>query len=159
MSCFYVEKKDKRIYSGHIAYISPVYPLLLTVHRIRGYHFRYEWPFIDDEPNDSLVFYGQNILNGVVKPIMRSKQITPKEGEVVREVSGKTFEKEVMQSPNDVVIQFYSNVCDHCKKMSKRFEKVAVEMKDNPSLTFLRYSVNENDIDVEQIYVGTMGMM
>ena len=48
-------------------------------------------------------------------------------------------------------------VCDHCKKMSKRFEKVAAALQDDPSLTFLRYSVNENDIDVEQIYVGMEG--
>ena len=98
-----------------------------------------------------------NILNGVVKPFTRSKRITPKDGELVREVAGSDFEREVMQSENDVVIQFYSNVCDHCKKMSKRFEKVAAALQDDPSLTFLRYSVNENDIDVEQIYVGMEG--
>ena len=154
MSCFYVEKKDKRIYSGYVSNLSPEYPLLLTVHRIRGYHFKYEWPSIDDESVESLGFYGQNILSGAVKPLMRSKRIVPKAGERVREVAGDAFEKEVMESPNDVVIQFYSNVCDHCKKMSKRFEKVAAAFEDDPSLTFLRYSVNENDIDVEQIYVG-----
>ena len=157
MTCFYVEKKEKRMYSGYIANLNPDYPFLLTMYRIRGYHFKYEWPSIEDEPVESLIFFGHNILNGVVKPFTRSKRITPKDGELVREVAGSDFEREVMQSENDVVIQFYSNVCDHCKKMSKRFEKVAAALQDDPSLTFLRYSVNENDIDVEQIYVGMEG--
>ena len=78
------------MYNGYIANLNPDYPFLLTVHRIRGYHFKYEWPSIEDEPMENLVFFGQNILSGAVKPFMRSKRVRPlqENEQAVREGGG-----------------------------------------------------------------------
>ena len=153
MTCFYVGNDETLIYNSYVKNTAVDYPLLLTVHRIRGYHFKYLWPSIEDEPVENLVMYGTEIMNKVIKPKMRSKKIWDESG-IVREVNGEMFEEEVVKSGEDVVIQFYAGACNHCTKMKKRFDKVASAFNEDRSLKFLRFSTNENDIDVEGFYVG-----
>ena len=151
--CFYIGKDEKNRYDFYMEGKSMEFPVMITVHLIRGYHFKYYFPPIENESVESLIQYQENILNGVIQPELLSDKVPRNDLPYLKTVVGTTFEKEVMKSKEDVVIQFYSDTCDHCSKMMKRFEKVASLFADDDSIRFMKFSSNTNDIDIEGIYV------
>lgn len=155
--CFYVGKDEKNRYDFYTEGKTLEFPVMITVHLIRGYHFKYFFPPIKNESVESLIQYQENILNGVIRPELLSDRESQNDLPYLKTVVGTTFEKEVMESKEDVVIQFYSDACDHCSKMLKRFEKVAALFADDSSIRFMKFSSNTNDIDIEGIHVWMSG--
>ena len=98
--------------------------------------------------------YLHNVISGVIKPELQSDKLPTNDLPYLQTVVGTNFEEEVMKSKEDVVVQFYSDACDHCSKMMKRFEKVASMFAEDDSIRFMKFSTNTNDIDVEGIHVG-----
>ena len=88
-----------------------------------------------------------------ILPELISEPIPKKTGELVQKVVGKNFEEEVLKNDKDVVIQFFSDYCDHCTKMKKRFNKVAEKFAVDPTIQFMRMSSSLNHIDVESYKV------
>ena len=156
--CFYVGKDEKNRYDFYTEGKNLKFPVMITVHHIRGYHFKYYFPPITRETVETLTQYQENILRGVIKPELLSEQPALNDLPYLKTAIGTTFEEEVMKSKEDCVVQFYSDSCDHCTKMMKRFEKVAALFADDPSIKFFKFSSNTNDIDIEGIYVGSEGI-
>ena len=151
--CFYITKEEKNRYDFYTENKSLEVPAMITVRLIRGYHFKYYFPSLAHMDVDALTQYQQDILEGLLKPELLSDKPAANDLPYLTTAVATNFEELVMKSKEDVVIQFYSDVCDHCSKMLKRFEKVASVFADDSSLRFMKFSSNTNDIDVEGIHV------
>ena len=92
---------------------------------------------------------------GSIKMIMKSqKEEELNDTGYLKSIVGTNFSSKVMESQEDVVVFFYSRVCDHCTKVLKRAEKIAEYFKDDDSIRIYKYSSQDNDVDIPEISVG-----
>ena len=101
--------------------------------------------FIDDWENKRLKSY------------IKSAEIPEDNNEDVLVVVGKTFEKEVINNDNDVMLLFYSPLCYHlyydCKDIIKKYSDVAKILKRfNKKLILGKIDFSENE--VESIHIS-----
>lgn len=157
--CFYIGKDEKNRYDYYTEGKNLQFPAMITVRHVRGYHFKYYFPPIKNESLESLLQYQKGILSGVIPPEMNSDPLPKNDLPYLQTVVSSNFKKEVMKSNEDIVIQFYSDSCDHCSKMMKRFEKAASLFAEDKDIRFMRFSSNTNDIDIEAIHVGLERVM
>lgn len=61
---------------------------------------------------------------------------------MIKKVSGKDFDKEVLQSPVPVLVDFWAPWCGPCKMISPVVETLAAE--NEGSLTVVKVNVDEN---------------
>ena len=128
---------------------------MIVAHHTRGYYFRSILSSIENEPVDSLEFFLDGVMAGSIKMIMKSqKEEDLNDTGYLKSVVGTTFSSKVMESPEDVVVFFYSRVCEHCTKVLKRAEKIAEYFKDDNSIRLYKYSSQDNDVDIPEISVG-----
>ena len=151
--CFYITREEKNRYDFYTENKGLSFPAMITVRLVRGYHFKYYFPAVKNMDVEELITYQQDILQGMIQPELLSDRPADNDLPYLTTVVGSTFDSLVMKSKEDVVIQFYSDVCDHCSKMMKRFEKVAAAFAEDPSIRFMKFSSNTNDIDDPHIFV------
>ena len=60
-------------------------------------------------------------------------------------VVGKTFDKIVMDSKKDVLIEFYAPWCGHCKKFEPDYKKLAKMHKSEKNLVIAKMDAAAND--------------
>ncbi|MBQ6387456.1 MAG: thioredoxin [Ruminococcus sp.] len=71
----------------------------------------------------------------------------------VLEVTGATFEKEVMQSDRPVLADFYANWCGPCKMLRPVLEEISDERQD---VKFVSVDIDEEDDLAEQFEVSAI---
>ena len=71
----------------------------------------------------------------------------------VLEVTGATFEKEVMQSDRPVLADFYANWCGPCKMLRPVLEEISDERQD---VKFVSVDIDEEDDLAEQCEVSAI---
>ncbi|OAO12136.1 disulfide-isomerase [Blastocystis sp. ATCC 50177/Nand II] len=152
-TCYYIQHDEKNVYEFYVKDAKVEYPQLMVVHRTRGYHFKYYLEHTKKVGPEGWRSFVEGCLAKTIKPVLPSLPVPKMQSGPVTVAVGTTFEELVMKSEEDVVVQMYSNYCDHCTKMLKRFEKVATFFKDQKNIRFVRFDASENTIDVEQIYV------
>lgn len=157
--CFYIGKSEKMYYDFYTEGRSIQFPAMITVRKIRGFYFKHYFPPIQKMSTEEISLYLHNVISGVIKPELQSDKIPINDLPYLQTVVGTNFEEEVIKSKEDVVIQFYSDACDHCSKMMKRFEKVASVFADDTSIRFMKFSTNTNDIDIEGIHVEKLNVI
>ena len=101
--------------------------------------------FVDDWENKRLKSY------------IKSAEIPEENNEDVFVVVGKTFEKEVINNDNDVMLLFYSPLCYHlyydCKDIIQKYSDIAKILKRfNKKLILAKIDASENE--VESIHIS-----
>ena len=69
--------------------------------------------------------YIENYLNGKAEKYIKSEPIPPSNDQPVKVVVGKSFQELVLNSKEDVLVEFYAPWCGHCKSLAPEYEKVA----------------------------------
>ena len=85
---------------------------------------------------------------GILKRHLKTQE-EPKENKgPIFEVVGKTFQRDVIDNDNDVMLVFYAPWCGHCKKLLPEYEKAALKLKEkNPKVILARMDATENEVE------------
>lgn len=73
---------------------------------------------------------------------MEAKQKPVKQEEKIMEITGQTFEEEVLKSEIPVLVDFYATWCGPCKMLSPILEDIAQE---NEMVKFVRVDVDKEE--------------
>ncbi|KAK7084932.1 hypothetical protein SK128_013057 [Halocaridina rubra] len=109
--------------------------------------FKYPLDPEDDFSTDVLTKFVADFKKGKLKPFLKSQPIPKRQDSPVRVVVAKNFDDEVMNSPKDVLIEFYAPWCGHCKNLEPVYKKLAKQMaKSNPDVSIAKMDATANDI-------------
>ena len=96
-----------------------------------------------DEP--SLVAFVRGVQSGSATPHYRSQPVPTTSGPVV-ELVGSTYAAAIADPDKDVLVQFYSPDCGHCRKLAPVYEAVARKLADDGDLVVAQIDASANDI-------------
>ncbi|KAM9774837.1 protein disulfide-isomerase A4 [Syngnathus typhle] len=100
----------------------------------------------DDFDSDVLREFIMAFKKGKLKPIIKSQPVPKNNKGPVKVVVGKTFDEIVMDTQNDVLIEFYAPWCGHCKKLEPEFLALGKKYKGEKNLVIAKMDVTANDI-------------
>lgn len=60
---------------------------------------------------------------------------------------GKSFNKEVIDSDDDVLVKFYAPWCGHCKALAPVWDEVATELKGVAGLKIAKFDATANEVN------------
>ena len=75
-------------------------------------------------------------------------------GGATHSVSDATFDREVLQSSQPVLVDFFAEWCGPCKAMAPALEQVAAEMKGK--VKFAKLDVDQNPQVTQQFHIQAM---
>ncbi|XP_033097687.1 protein disulfide-isomerase A4-like [Anneissia japonica] len=83
---------------------------------------------------------------GKVDPVIKSQPVPKKNNGPVKIVTGKTFEKIVLDKSKDVLLELYAPWCGHCKKLEPIYKQLGKKYKDNKNLVIAKMDATANDV-------------
>ncbi|CAL8311573.1 unnamed protein product [Merluccius merluccius] len=83
---------------------------------------------------------------GKVKPIIKSQPLPKNNKGPVKVVVGKNFDEIVMDTKNDVLIEFYAPWCGHCKKLEPEYIALGKKYKGEKNLVIAKMDTTANDV-------------
>ncbi|KAK9797095.1 hypothetical protein WJX73_009781 [Symbiochloris irregularis] len=82
---------------------------------------------------------------GKLKPTIKSEEPPKDNSGPVKVVTANTFD-EIVNSGNDVLIEFYAPWCGHCKQLVPVYEKVGKAFQKNKTVTIAKMDATANDV-------------
>jgi len=93
----------------------------------------------------SLSDWVQEWVDGKLHANIKSQEIPEPNDEAVKVIVGKTFDTVVNDKTKDVLVEFYAPWCGHCKTLAPKYEELAVEFQEHPSVVIAKVDATEND--------------
>ncbi|KAI9468706.1 protein disulfide-isomerase precursor [Coemansia sp. RSA 989] len=87
-----------------------------------------------------------SIADGRRMPDYRSQPIPAANDGAIFELVSKQFNEVAFDSTKDVLVQFYSPWCIHCKNMAPAYEELARSLHDHRNLVVARMDATANDV-------------
>jgi len=104
------------------------------------------YQFTQDFNVENLEQFVHDFKDGKLQPFLRSDPIPEEDGDHVKVVVGKTFEKIVLDKNKDVMIEFYAPWCGHCKTLAPIYEEVASNLAiSQPNVVLAKMDATTND--------------
>ena len=100
---------------------------------------------------DSIGTYIQEVLDGKVKPFLKSEKPVDNTGKPVAVIVGENFEEIVKDSTKDVLVKYYAPWCGHCKKLAPIWDDLGEFYKDNENLVIAKFDATANEADGVEI--------
>jgi protein disulfide-isomerase A1 len=110
---------------------------------------RKNYPYQEDNAFEGVGKHLEGILDGSVKPFLKSEPVPEKNDGPVKIVVGKTFDEIVLDDTKDVLLEFYAEWCGHCKKFAPEYEKLGAKLADIENLVIAKIDGSENDTPVQ----------
>jgi len=110
--------------------------------------YSYDKPVIDEA---SLETFLQDFFDGRLQASLKSEDEPAAHESSVKVIVSKTFQKEVMESEKDVLVEFYAPWCGHCKELAPRYEALAEKLKDKEKLVIAKVNGELNEIKDVQV--------
>lgn len=83
---------------------------------------------------------------GNVPQFIKSEPIPESNNEPVKVVVADSLQDVVFKSGKNVLLEFYSPWCGHCKKLAPTLEEVAVSYESDPDVIIAKFDATANDI-------------
>lgn len=78
---------------------------------------------------------------------MKSEEIPATNDEPVKVIVGKSFKSLVLESPQDVLVEFYAPWCGHCKQLAPIYDELATKLKSNPNIVIAKVDATVNECE------------
>ncbi|KAK9762307.1 protein disulfide-isomerase precursor [Basidiobolus ranarum] len=100
--------------------------------------------------SESVSTFAHQFLKGEVEPSLLSDEIPTKNEGLVKVVVGKEFNRIVMDTTKDVVVEFYESWCDtDCNEIDPLYEVVARKFSKQENLLFTKMNMKNNELPIE----------
>merc|ERR1712176_558306 len=96
---------------------------------------------------ESVGTYVQDVIDGKVKPFLKSEKPVDNTGKPVSVVVGENFEEIVKDTNKDVLVKYYAPWCGHCKKLAPVWDELGDAYADNANVVIAKMDGTENEID------------
>lgn len=93
----------------------------------------------------------QDVLDGKVKPHLKSEKVKDNTGKAVWELVGEEFADVVKDPTKDVLVKYYAPWCGHCKKLAPIWDELGEFYKDKPDLIIAKFDATANEADGVEI--------
>ncbi|XP_037549349.1 protein disulfide-isomerase A3-like [Nematolebias whitei] len=94
----------------------------------------------------SLERFLEDYFAGRLKRYVKSEPIPEKNTGPVKVVVAESFDDIVNESDKDVLIQFYSPSCPHCKKLVPVYRELADTLYSDPNIVIAKMNAVDNDV-------------
>ncbi|XP_047461887.1 protein disulfide isomerase family A, member 8 [Mugil cephalus] len=116
----------------------------VTIRTRLGHKYTMREEFTRD--GQSLERFLEDYFAGRLKRFIKSEPVPERNTAGVKVVVAESFD-EVVNDPNrDVLIQFYSPSCPHCKKLEPVFRELADTLSSNPDVVIAKMNAVDNDV-------------
>lgn len=102
---------------------------------------------MDGDLGADLVAFEKSYFEGELKPTLKSAEPFDDSDEAVKVISGKEFSERVIQSKQDVLLEFYAPWCGHCKNLAPKYEELAEKLDGVDSIMIAKIDATENEVD------------
>ncbi|CAN9503564.1 unnamed protein product [Ophioblennius macclurei] len=117
---------------------------LVTIRTRLGYKYTMREEFTRD--GGSLQRFLEDYFSGGLKRYIRSEPIPEKNYGAVKVVVAESFEEVVNDPKKDVLIQFFSPSCPHCKRLDPIYTQLARMLTSDPNIVVAKMNGVENDV-------------
>eukprot|EP00397_Hematodinium_sp_SG-2012_P032686 GEMP01034822.1.p1 GENE.GEMP01034822.1~~GEMP01034822.1.p1 ORF type:complete len:520 (+),score=110.62 GEMP01034822.1:235-1560(+) len=119
-------------------------PTLRFIQEPLGSKIRYK--FTGNEwTSDEIWKFVHDADAGRLGPHYKSQPIPTQQNDPVITIVGDSFTNLVLESPKDVVVQFYAPWCGHCKKMEPVMNQLGKKFKASPAVVIGKFDATIND--------------
>ncbi|KAM9386400.1 protein disulfide-isomerase A3-like [Pholidichthys leucotaenia] len=135
---------------------------VVTIQTRLGNKFTMREEFTRD--GQSLERFLEDYFADRLKRYVKSEPVPERNSGAVKVVVAETFDEVVNDPEKDVLIQFYSPTCPHCKKLEPVYRELADKLKSDHNVVIAKMNARDNDIplnyDVQgfpTIYLAPVG--
>jgi protein disulfide-isomerase A1 len=128
-------------------------PAVMLVNMEKGMK-KYAFATQAEALKNSLSTFGKDLLDfqasyfkGTLKPSLKSAEPVDDADEAVKIIVGKDFQSRVVDSDQDVFLEFYAPWCGHCKSLAPKYEELAERFSDVSSILIAKMDATENEVD------------
>uniref|UniRef100_A0A672ZFT1 Protein disulfide-isomerase n=1 Tax=Sphaeramia orbicularis TaxID=375764 RepID=A0A672ZFT1_9TELE len=94
----------------------------------------------------SLERFLDDYFSGRLKPYIKSEPVPERNTAAIKVVVAESFNDIVNDPQKDVLIQFYSPLCPHCKKLEPIYRELAETLADDPNMIIAKMNAMDNDV-------------
>ncbi|CAL8293129.1 unnamed protein product [Merluccius merluccius] len=117
---------------------------LVTIQTRLGHKYTMREEFTRD--GSSLERFLDDYFSGLLKRYIKSQSIPENNNSPVKVVVAESFEDVVNQPDKDVLLQFFSPRCPHCKKLSPVYIELAQQLYLDPNIIIAEMDATANDV-------------
>lgn len=133
---------------GVTADMLPTVRILDPANGMMKYSFEGE---IESLSTESIKKFITDFQAGNLTPFLKSEPLIETQEGPVHVLVGKAFQKEVIESDDDVLVKFYAPWCGHCKALAPAWEEVAEELKDVKGIKIAKFDATMNEAEGVEI--------
>jgi len=111
----------------------------------------HKFTFEGDVTAKNIKAFYEDWANGRLKPFFKSEPIPEANDEPVKTVVGKNFQDVVINSEDDVLMEFYAPWCGHCKQLVPIYDSLATKLKNVKGLVIAKMDATANEVEGVEI--------
>lgn len=100
----------------------------------------------DEFSIQTLEQFVNDVLDGKLKPYLKSEPIPASNDEPVKVVVAEQFNDIVNDDTKDVLIEFYAPWCGHCKSLAPKYDELAKKLEAEDTVVIAKMDATANDV-------------